>query len=97
MKIRILLYIVILLISLPADAQRRRKAPARSSQPTREEQEQLERQKKMEKMTAATAKIMFIDSIVVHKKDFLSQYKLNPETGYIKPTNDFLKTRHSTR
>lgn len=96
MKIRILLYIVILLISLPADAQRRRKAPARSSQPTREEQEQLERQKKMEKMTAATAKIMFIDSIVVHKKDFLSQYKLNPETGYIKPTNDFLKTKFST-
>ena len=96
MKIRILLYIVILLLSLPADAQRRRKAPARSSQPTREEQEQLERQKKMEKMTAATAKIMFIDSIVVHKKNFLSQYKLNPETGYIKPTNDFLKTKFST-
>ena len=44
---------------------------------------------RMQRMTAATQRIMFIDSIVVDKKDFLRAYHLTEEAGKIAPYHTF--------
>ena len=54
--------------------------------------EELVHQAMLERMIANTAKIMFIDSIVVEKKDFLQYYCLNPETGTISSYQNHYKT-----
>ena len=75
-----------LIATLPADAQRRKKAPQLTP-------EQQEHQELMARMKSATQRIMFIDSVVVDKKSFLSIYNLNPECGRIVTYNDYFKSR----
>lgn len=75
-----------LIAAVPADAQRRKKTP----QLTPEQQEHLEL---MARMKSATQRIMFIDSVVVDKKTFLSVYNLNPECGRIVSYLDYFKDR----
>jgi hypothetical protein len=77
MNTRSLLTILLLILALTATAQKRKKAPVL----TPEEQEHLE---KMERMRASTEKVMFIDSLVVDKSQFLQYYNLNPECGSLK-------------
>lgn len=80
MKIRWMLFTLLLaLVATTADGQKKRRTPAKQA-PTPEEQA---RQAMVERMTANTAVITIVDSIVVNKKDFLSQYILNPEAGSI--------------
>ena len=79
MRIRIMLFIALLLLTSSADAQRK-KRNVRQPAPTAQE---LKHKEKMDRMTANTAQVMFIDSFVVNKADFLSRYILNPETGKI--------------
>ncbi len=43
-------------------------------------------------MLQSTAKVMFIDSIIVDKNDFVKQIPLNHESGKITCYNDFFKT-----
>jgi len=79
---RFILPVLLLLIFVSvADAQRKRKTP-RIKEPELT-QEELERKEKTDRMIANTAQVMFIDSFVVNKKDFLSRYILNPEAGKI--------------
>ena len=79
---RFILPVLLLLIFVSvADAQRKRKPP-RIKEPELT-QEELERKEKTDRMIANTAQVMFIDSFVVNKKDFLSRYILNPEAGKI--------------
>ena len=77
MRIRIMLFIALLMLTSSADAQRKKKN-VRQPVPTAEE---LKQKEKMDRMTANTAQVMFIDSFVVNKSDFLSRYILNPEAG----------------
>lgn len=79
---RFILPVLLLLIFVSvADAQRKRKTP-RIKEPELT-QEELERKEKTDRMIANTAQVMFIDSFVVNKKDFLSRYILNQEAGKI--------------
>ena len=79
MRIRIMLFVVLLMLTSSADAQRK-KRNIRMPAPTAE---QLKHKEKIERMTANTAQVMFIDSFVVSKSDFLSHYILNPEAGQV--------------
>ena len=72
-----MLFIALLMLTSSADAQRKKKN-VRQPVPTAEE---LKQKEKMDRMTANTAQVMFIDSFVVNKSDFLSRYILNPEAG----------------
>ena len=73
------LFVTLLMLVSSADAQRKKKI-VRPRELTAEE---LMHKEKMERMTANTAQVMFIDSFVVNKSNFLSSYILNPETGLI--------------
>ena len=89
MKIRVFVAILIILLTLPAQAQRRKVQRIKISP---EEQKRME---KLERMKAATEKVMFIDSMVVSKEDFLKHYKLSEETGSIKDGDDFFHNKRN--
>lgn len=85
MKTYGLLIFVMMLLTLPLIAQRRKAAPPQLSP---EEQEQLA---KLERMTANTQRVVFIDSIVISKQQLLQTYQLAPEVGRIMHYQDFRK------
>ena len=89
MKIRVIVAVLILLLTLPAMAQRRRSKTPKISP---EEQKRLE---KLERMKAATEKVMFIDSMVVSKNNFFKYYKLSPETGSINDGDEFFHIKEN--
>jgi len=84
MKIHQLLIWTLLFLTLPATAQRR-KAPKLTP-------EQQEQQAKLQRTIDNTQRIMFIDSIVVNKQNFLRHYLLSPEVGRIASYQDFFKS-----
>ena len=88
MKIRTLLIMALLFLTLPALSQKRR-----VKQLTPEQLEQQQRQEKLDRMMAKTQCIMFIDSIVVNKQEFLQVYHLAPEVGQITRYQDFFNIR----
>lgn len=90
MRIRILLFITLLMLTASADAQRKKRV-VRQPAPTVEE---LMHKEKMDRMTANTAQVMFIDSFIVNKADFLSHYILNPEAGQV---NSYQKLYNTQR
>jgi len=55
--------------------------------------EQQAQQEKIDRMTSNTQRIMFIDSIVVNKQQFLQHYHLSPEVGRIVHFQEFFKTQ----
>lgn len=73
------------LVLLPANAQKRKaqvkKAPVVQEEPS-----------KFEEMLDNTQQIIFVDSIVVKKQEFLQCYKLTTEAGTIVEYNKFFKT-----
>lgn len=86
MKIRCLLISLLMLLTLSATAQKR-KAPKPKLTP-----EQIEHQAKLERMTKNTQRILFIDSVVVPKKQFLSAYLLAPEVGQVAHFQDIFNS-----
>ena len=89
MRIRIMLFVALLMLTSSADAQRK-KNNVRQPAPTAEE---LKHKEKMARMTANTAQVMFIDSIIINKADFLSRYTLNPEAGRIDTYQNLYNTK----
>ena len=87
MKIRCLLISLLMLLTLSATAQKR-KAPKPKLTP-----EQIERQAKLERMTENTQRILFIDSAVVPKAQFLSAYCLAPEVGQVAHYQDIFNSQ----
>lgn len=81
MKTRVLL-IIVLLVAVTASAKRRKRVHQKVEQPT----EQSER---IRQMTEATQRIVFIDSIVLPKTEFLTAYHLTSEAGRIAPYSTF--------
>ena len=76
------------LMLVPATAQKRKSVRKKTTpvvELTKEEQ-------RFEDMLDATQQIMFIDSIVVDKQDFLNYYKLTSEAGTITGFNQFFNT-----
>lgn len=93
MNIRLIIVLFILLLTIPAQGQRKRgKKVQRVQKISPEEQMRLE---KLERMKSAMQKVMFIDSIVVDKKDFLQYYHLSPETGSISDGDDFFHIKEN--
>lgn len=88
MKIRLIIYSLLFLLAVPAGAQKRKK-PVRPQEPSPEE---MARQERLQRMTDNTERIMFIDSIVVDKADFLKAYKLHPEAGLIDSYEHYFKS-----
>ena len=87
MNIRLIVVLYIMLLTIPAQGQRRHVQKAqRVKKISPEEQERLE---KLERMKSAMQKVMIIDSMVVDKDGFLKYYHLSPETGTIKDGDDF--------
>lgn len=87
MKIRTLLIVSLVFLTLPLFAQKRK-----AKQLTPEQMEQQAKQEKLERMTAKTQCIMFIDSVVVNKQHFLQAYRLTPEVGKIARYQEFFNT-----
>lgn len=87
MQIRTLLIIGLMFLTLPVMSQKRK-----VKQLTPEQLEQQAKQEKLDRMTAKTQCIMFIDSIVVNKQQFLQAYHLAPEVGKIARYQDFFNT-----
>ena len=77
--------LMVSLLLLPANAQKRKvqvkKTPVVEEEPS-----------KFDEMLDNTQQIMFIDSIVVKKQDFLQYYKLTTEAGTVAGYNQFFKT-----
>ena len=87
MKIHCLLISFLMLLTLSATAQKR-KAPKPKLTP-----EQIEHQAKLERMTENTQRILFIDSVVLPKQQFLSSYILSPEVGKVSRYQDIFHTQ----
>lgn len=85
MKIRIFLVLLLVALTIPMDAQRRKPAQPKLTP------EELAQQEKMNRMVMATEQVLFIDSFVVNKDDFLRTYHLNTEAGSICRTSDLLR------
>lgn len=83
MKIHFLYVLLSLMIALPAGAHKRKTA-----QPVLSPAEQA-LQEKRQRMIATTQKVMFIDSMVVDKEDFITHYRLSTETGTVQPGSQF--------
>ncbi|MBR1547322.1 MAG: hypothetical protein IJ637_01170 [Prevotella sp.] len=91
MKLRTIIAILLVLITMSASAQRRR--AAKTAKPTISP-EQIERQERIASMREATAKVIFIDSLVVDKADFLKYYNLSPESGSLKTYQEHFKKKN---
>ncbi len=87
MKTRCLFISFLMLLTLSATAQKRRAAKPKLTP------EQIERQAKLERMTENTQRIVFIDSMVIPKKQFLSAYLLSPEVGQVARHQDIFHTQ----
>ena len=87
MKIRCLLISLLMLLTLSATAQKRKAAKPKLTP------EQIEHQAKLERMTENTQRILFIDSVVVPKAQFLSAYCLAPEVGQVARYQDIFNSK----
>lgn len=82
---RIYIYLIIMLLTATvqsASAQRKARKVAAKAEKV---------DPRIERMIGATQDIIFIDSIVVNRTDFLRQYNMNPESGTLCRYNDFFE------
>lgn len=89
MKLRYLYIVITLLLTLNTTAQKRKSIPSKKMQVSADVAALQER---IDRMTAATQRIMFIDSIVVDKNDFLQAYHINSEEGTVYTYHNFFHT-----
>lgn len=89
---RTLIAIAMLLLSstLKVSAQSRRLSAAKAKAAAQKTAKAKE--EKLSQMMAATQKIVFIDSIVVDKADFLSTYTMSVDAGTVSKYDDFFGT-----
>ena len=88
-KQAIVAVLIAAMMVVPATAQKRKTAVRKKAAPvvelTKEEQ-------RFEELLDATQQIMFIDSIVVDKQEFLNFYKLTSEAGTVTNYNQFFRS-----
>ena len=82
MKLRPMIILLMLLISMGVSAQRRKQHRQKVAPPT-------EQSEQMKRMTESTQRIMFIDSVVLPKKDILKAYPVSAEVGRLAPYSTF--------
>ena len=79
MKLKIFALVALLLLPLSMDAQRKKK-PVKKEKPA----EEVVEDPRIAQMLASTQQIVFIDSMVVDKQDFMSYIPLSPHIGKLK-------------
>ena len=84
------LLIAIFVLGTTADAQTRRKKVVRKPQPVKVEQNPAD--VLYENMLGSTARVMFIDSVVTDKTNFLAAIPLSRESGSLETYDAFWKT-----
>ena len=89
-KYRILILMAAALMAIPMTAQKRRTPVKKKVVPVVVEPSKEE--VKFEEMLGATQQIMFIDSVVVKKQEFLNFYRLTSEAGAISGYNSFFRS-----
>ncbi len=82
-----LAFLILLLAAAPMQAQKKSKKVSKATAAQKENPQE----QKWKQMIAATQKIVFIDSVVVDKQQFLDKYRLSSEVGEIKRYSDFFK------
>lgn len=82
MRMRPVVLLLLMLITMNVTAQHRKRVVKKEEPPTEEEI-------RLQQMTKATQRIMFIDSLVLPKEEFLWAYHLTPEAGHIAPYSAF--------
>ena len=87
-RYRTLIALMAVLLTLPVSAQKQ-KVPAKKKNAS---VVQVEEPSKFDEMLDNTQQIVFIDSIVVKKQEFLKYYKLAAEAGSIMGYNQFFKS-----
>lgn len=75
------------LATMPATAQRNTKAAAKTAKPAAAVATVSPGEKLFRQMLESTAKVMFVDSVVVDKADFLARVPLNAESGTMAVAN----------
>lgn len=90
-KIHIVLLLSFLAFGLFSFAQKRKIQP-KVKKPKVQMVEPTAAELLYQSMLGATAKVMFVDSMVVDKNDFLSRVPLNAESGSLIPYRSFFKT-----
>jgi len=83
-----------LLLSLPMQAQKKKKAVVKKAPVVVVEEPQED--PRITEMREATQQIVFIDSVVVAKDDFLSVIRLNPESGKVDTYDHFFRSEGRT-
>lgn len=86
-KLTTILLIILILGVCDAQAQKRRKV-VKKKQPEPEVIEETPQEKLFKSMVGNTAKVMFIDSLVVDRHDFLSHIPLSAEAGMMIAYNE---------
>lgn len=79
-------YLILLLLTLSVSAQAQKKGK-KSSKGKTPKTEQTAQQKLFDTMLEGTAKVMFIDSIVVDKENFFTKIPMSKEVGTFSETN----------
>ena len=88
MNCKILISLVALLMALPINAQKRKTVPPKKKTAA----VVMEKPSKFEEMLNNTQQIVFIDSVVVDKHEFLKYYLLTPETGTVATYKKFFNS-----
>lgn len=89
-KRHIAILVALMLLAVPAQAQRGKKNIGVRKQPAVNVPEE---DPKLTAMRASTQQVLFFDSVVIEKKSFLDAYILNPDAGTIVPYNKFFNTK----
>ena len=89
---KILLFTLILLLPLSVQAQKKKKRKVVKKPPVVVVEEPKE-DPRITEMREATQQIIFIDSVVVAKSDFLSSIQLNPESGRLTTYDQFFRSQ----
>ena len=82
------LLLLLLLVSVAVPAQRKKQVRQKIEQPSAYSE-------RLQRMTMSTQHIMFIDSVVLRKEEFLKAYHLSSETGRIAPYSTFFPQKES--
>ena len=88
---KILLFALIFPLSLSVQAQKNKNKVVKK--PPVVVVEEPQEDPRITEMREATQKIIFIDSIVVAKNDFLSSIRLNPESGKLTTYDQFFRSK----
>ena len=91
MKLRnITILALAVLLAAPTAAQKRKRVKPRKAEPVIEEPQEDPRITNMREMTQ---QVIFVDSIVTNKDEFLSAIRLSSESGQLMPTGTFFRNQ----